>query len=119
MLCPHCGEESFAKKKKLTENWKVTGEIEVCALCGKEWKTASSGSSSCTDEKVKASRNRLAALLGGEEIREFRLSGSADRRFCRNCQYFMQHPFKTVCALSDRETDPMGECERFECRKDS
>jgi hypothetical protein len=109
--CPFCHEESFAKKKKIVEGWKVVGEIEVCALCGSELKTAPSAGSG--DEKSDRSKSRLAALLGGEVTEKVTLSGSAERNFCRNCRHFLIHPFKTVCALNDQEVDPMGCCDRF------
>ena len=115
MRCPECGEESFPKKKLITDGWKVTGEIEVCALCDAQWsKSVSPGKE--PESKADSSRNRLAALLGGDMPEKVKLSGSADKRFCRNCRYFIIHPFKTLCALSDEETDPMGECKKFSDR---
>ena len=115
MICPHCHEESFAKKKNLMDGWKITGTIEVCALCGAELKkSADSG-----DEKSSAesSRDRLAALLCGDFTEKKLLAGEADRCFCRNCRFFLVHPFKSICALTDQEADPMGECGRFEERR--
>ena len=114
MICPHCHEESFAKKKNLTEGWKIVGQIEVCALCGKELKAASGKSAAKPDN---SSRDRLAALLGGDFTEEVRLSGTAECNFCRNCRHFLIHPFKTVCALSDQEADPMGSCADFADRE--
>lgn len=111
MRCPHCGEESFAKKKTVTENWKVTGVIQVCALCGKEWKKSAASSNPGTE--CEAQKSRLAALLGGDLTEKVELAGTADRKFCRNCRNFLVHPFKSVCALTDREADPMGECDKF------
>lgn len=115
MRCPHCQEESFAKKKTLTENWKVVGEIEVCALCGREWKK--SAPDSAGNSKSNASKAKLAALLGGDLTEKVELAGSVDNKFCRNCRYFLVHPFKTICSLTDFEADPMGECPRFEKKK--
>ena len=115
MRCPKCGEESFPRKKVRTEGWKVVEETSVCALCGAPWerkgdKTSASGASA---DPGAASRDRLAALLGGETVAKVTLAGSGDCRFCRSCRHFMQHPFKCVCALSDREIDPMGSCGKF------
>lgn len=111
MICPHCGEESFAKKKNIVENWQITGEIQVCALCGKVWeKSSPAGNGKNSDAK----KSRLAALLGGDLTEKVTLSGSADRKFCRNCRYFLVHPFKTLCSRTDQEADPMGECSKFE-----
>ena len=109
MRCPVCGEESFAKKKSVIDGWKVVGVIEVCALCGAELQKSADHQAAASD-----SANRLAALLGGEAVEKVTLSGDGDMRFCRNCRYFLVHPFKTVCALSDTEVDPMGECGKFE-----
>lgn len=110
MRCPHCQEESFGKKKKLTRGWKIIGEITVCALCGTEWKSSASADDA---PEQGASTDKLKALLGGDFREKTELAGSADSRFCRNCKYFIVHPFKTVCALSDETADPMGECASF------
>ena len=110
MRCPHCGEESFAKKKVLRDGWNVTGEVMVCALCGREWPAAAPKPGAGADD---ARKRRLSALLGGEEPGEVRLAGAADRKFCRNCRHFIVHPFRSVCARTDREADPMGECGEF------
>lgn len=110
MICPFCNEETFIKKKNLTEGWKITGTVDVCALCGKELKKVES---KVNEDKTDQSRSRLAALLGGDFVEKVELSGSADRKFCRNCQHFLIHPFKSVCALTDKEADPMGECPHF------
>lgn len=112
MRCPVCKEDSFPKKKLKTEGWKVVGEIEYCALCGAEWKKESAVSSA--DSKASGSKSRLAALLGDDLPEKIELSGCADTCFCRNCRHFIIHPFKTVCALTDEETDPMSECSKFE-----
>lgn len=115
MRCPHCGEESFAKKKNLTDGWKITGVIEVCALCGSQWQK-DEPAAPVSAGKQAASRNRLAALLGGDLSEKVSLAGKADRRFCRNCRHFLVHPFKSVCGMTDLEADPMGECPEFEER---
>lgn len=115
MICPFCHEESFAKKKNLTDGWKITGTIEVCALCGAELKKSDPGAEKKDDSG--ASRNRLAALLGGDFSEKVELTGTFDRKFCRNCQHFLVHPFKSVCALTDKEADPMGECPQFAAKE--
>ena len=117
MRCPHCHEESFAKKKLLRDGWTITGEIEVCALCGRELNSKSTPETGVpAADKNLERRWKLADLLGGEEPTQVKLAGDADRRFCRNCRHFIIHPFRNYCALSDRDTDPMGECDRFSGR---
>ena len=114
MRCPECGEESFPKKKLKTDGWKVSGEVEVCVLCGARWINDISGEKEIPERS--ASRSRLAALLGEDLPEKVELSGSADKNFCRNCRYFIVHPVKTVCALNDEEIDPMGGCKKFSAR---
>lgn len=113
MRCPACKEESFPKRKVQTDGWKVVGEVEVCALCGAEWKKSAPAEKGKENRSASPSRSRLAALLGEDLPEKTVLAGVDDRKFCRNCRYFIVHPFKMVCALSDEETDPMGECEKF------
>ncbi len=115
MICPFCHEESFAKKKNLTDGWKITGTVEVCVLCGAELKKDAPDDPAVS--KTQASCDRLAALLGGNLTEKVELSGVADNRFCRNCQHFIVHPFKSVCALTDEEADPMGECTGFKLKE--
>ena len=36
MRCPHCGEETFPKKKNIMSGWTIAKVVEVCAFCNKE-----------------------------------------------------------------------------------
>lgn len=108
MRCPFCHEESFAKKKILRDGWNITGEVSVCALCGRELPQPAQEGAERPDP-----RQKLAALLGGAECEKVELAGSADMSFCRNCRHFVIHPFRSFCALTDQEADPMGECGSF------
>ena len=116
MRCPHCNEESFAKKKNLTDGWKISGQIQVCALCGKEWPADEKQTAAGNSSKKAAATDQLAALLGGDLREKVELAGEDDRKFCRNCRWFIVHPFKTLCSLTDKEADPMGECSRFQAK---
>ena len=114
MKCPHCKEESFAKKKTVMDGWKVVGSIEVCALCGAQLSNDSAGEKK-DDTPPKSAR--LSALLGGESVEKITLAGKADSDFCRNCRHFVVHPFKSICALTDADTDPNGSCAQFKAKK--
>ena len=111
MICPHCHEQSFAKKKNIMDGWTVKATVEVCALCGKEIKPAAADTKETS--KADARLAGLSALLGGESLQKVTLAGKADRDFCRNCQNFIAHPFKNICALTDTETDPQNSCASF------
>lgn len=115
MRCPFCSEETFAKKKILRDGWNITGEITVCALCGRE--LPAEKSPAAAENGADAKRQKLAALLGGDAgVEKVELAGSADVDFCRNCHHFVIHPFRSFCALTDKEADPMGGCGRFTLR---
>ena len=112
MRCPFCGEESFAKKKLIRSGWQITGEVAVCALCGRELPAVEKKSAENSDAAAERKR-KLSALLGGVDTETVQLAGEADRKFCRNCRHFVVHPFRSLCALTDAEADPMGECDLF------
>ena len=113
--CPKCGEKTVVKVEKIMSGWKVTGERFVCALCsaelGKPGEEKNAGNAS-------GARARLAALLGGDDVEKVSISPDEGfRRGCRNCGHLLEHPFKLLCALTQREVDPMFECQDFVDKK--
>ncbi len=109
--CPHCGETSVLKSRKVMEGWSAIGSELVCALCGK--KIADELPDAATSSTKKKSA-KLAALLGEEPVAAPRLDGGKEAgRFCRNCVDFVDHPFKTVCGRTLKQVDPMGDCPDF------
>ena len=110
MKCPHCKEDSFAKKKNIMDGWKVAKVVQICALCGRELPEEKGDAPAPETAKSSA----LSALLGGETLEKVTLTGTADRDFCRNCVNFIEHPFRTLCALDGSEADPMGSCKSFQ-----
>lgn len=115
MICPNCNEKTFPKKKNIMDGWSVAKSVWVCPMCGAELPETGDGdnNTSPAPDKKSERRNALSALLGGETLESVKLSGTADRDFCRNCKHFVVHPFKNICALTDKEADPMGSCPEF------
>lgn len=112
MKCPFCHEDTFAKKKNIMDGWKVAKVVQICALCGKELPEEKSVENGQSGAKSAA----FAALLGGETVEKVTLQGSAARDFCRNCVNFIEHPFRTLCAIDGSAADPMGSCPKFKER---
>lgn len=109
--CPHCGERTVAKKRKIMEGWKVSGEIEVCALCGRS--LMSDLTSNNSDRKI----SQLSTMLGEPVLEKITIAPSDEHgKFCRNCQHLIAHPFRAVCACSGEEVTPEGDCEYFKKR---
>jgi len=95
------------------DGWKVAGCIEVCALCGAQLSNEKSGEK---EDDMPPKSARLSALLGGVIVEKITLSGKADSDFCRNCCNFIVHPFKSICVLTDTDTDPNGSCAQFKAK---
>ena len=93
IVCPRCGERSIVKSKNKMDGFSLVGKVLVCALCGAELgKPVEDGS-----EKKNSTADRLAALLGESAPPEAKADltpGDGYGRFCRNCVYFIEHPFK-------------------------
>ncbi len=111
--CPACGEKTLVKLKTVHTDWNRAEKIFICALCGAE--LGKPGKTDSADSANDHQRlDRLASLLGGGEIERPTLApGDEHGHFCRNCVHFIAHPFKAMCSLHRRETDPGAECDRF------
>ena len=111
-ICPACKEKSIAKEKKIMDGWSVKEIRLICSFCGADWGVPDKPEAVRADN---AAADRFAALLGEvEKSEKADLSPTEDYgKFCRNCKFFITHPFKSICAKTDNEADPMGECQFF------
>ncbi|WP_294506796.1 hypothetical protein [uncultured Victivallis sp.] len=118
IVCPRCGERSIVKSKNKMDGFSLVGKVLVCALCGAELGKPVEGGA----EKKNSTADRLAALLGESAPPEAKADltpGDGYGRFCRNCVYFIEHPFKTLCGVDGHAADPMGECPRFKKKEEA
>ena len=114
--CPFCGENTVVKEKRSFSDWQLSAPELVCALCGKKLADVSADS----ETPASAAKNRLAELLGGGEDQAVSLAPASEHRvWCRNCVHFIAHPFKSLCARTQQEADPMGECGSFQDREEN
>ncbi len=112
--CPHCGGLSVVKSVPEMEGWRVTGGKLVCALCGAKLGEPEPEA----PDPESGARQRLSALLGGEEKTEAAvLDDGSGRDFCCNCRHLIASPFRLVCGRSGGDTDPMASCRNFEAKK--
>ena len=112
ITCPHCGEKTVVKLKKDISGWQVTAEILICAMC-----SAKLGVPQKSAMPVSTAGDRLAALLGEAVPEKLSIDpGENFRMGCRNCAHLLEHPFKLMCALKQREVDPMDSCFDFQDR---
>jgi len=114
ITCPVCGETSVAKLKLRLDGFTPAGEELVCMLCGAglgapEMETAAGPGA----EKL----HDLGVLLGAAPAAPARLAAAtAEQRFCKDCVYFIEHPFVTRCALDQHAADAMADCPRYVAR---
>ena len=115
VLCPHCGEKTIAKEKKLLdENFSPVGVKFVCAFCGGELEMPSAAPASAPSKEQEAAE-RLSRFLGGEKVTKAAFAPEADDgHFCLHCQNFVKHPFMNRCALTMKEIQAIDSCEKFE-----
>ena len=114
VLCPHCGEKTLAKEKKLLdENFSPAGVKFVCAFCGGELEMPSAAAPAPSKEEEAA--ERLSRLLGGERVAKAAFAPEADDgHFCLHCKNFVKHPFMNRCGLTMKEVQAIDSCEKFE-----
>lgn len=96
--CPSCKETSFIRVKKEFTGFKISSEKKTCALCGYEF----------TD-------NEEIEYI--EEKPLFKDEGS-EKKFCRDCQYYVVHPWTQKCTLSNKEVTALDTCNEFSPRQD-
>ncbi|MDD3153896.1 MAG: hypothetical protein PHS41_03440 [Victivallaceae bacterium] len=113
--CPGCGNEVFVQKqRKVFEDFSF-GEFHLgCPVCKHDFGAETAEED---DSAAKSARMRLGALLGGETIAPPVSLGDNEKRFCRDCASFIEHPFGARCDRHRREADPMDDCPSFEPRR--
>ena len=115
VLCPHCGERTLVKEKKiLDENFSPVGVKFDCAFCGGELENPAAASVPAPSKQEEAAE-RLSRLLGGERVAKVGFAPEADDgHFCLHCRNFVKHPFMNRCGLTMKEVQAIDSCEKFE-----
>lgn len=111
--CPHCCEETFVKEEVIMDGWTVKGKILKCTMCGKKLADAAATAPAAVSSADPAKLSALASLLDEKPEAKSTLMSDAVRHFCKDCVYFIVHPFMTRCSKFDRKVDPIGDCPEF------
>lgn len=117
VICPSCGEETVPQRRVITPldgNFSVKREEFHCLFCG----GLLPGKVENTTARVDNSPNKssLKELLGisGDEPRKTVISvQDCEKRFCRDCKFYVAHPFLSRCDRHKCAADPMGDCPDF------
>ena len=69
---------------------------------------------------TKDSHNPLASLFGesssdsvDSSLKALFTEPTSDVHFCKDCRYFISHPFECRCALTERVVNPTDDCSRY------
>ena len=115
VVCPVCDAESFVKLKPVLDGWTKTGDILVCGLCNHKFDDYVPPAKAEATLEPNAKTLAFSELLGGVEVERPVIEATdAERIFCRDCRYFIIHPFMSHCTLHDKQVNPMGDCQDFQ-----
>ncbi|HOG50702.1 MAG TPA: hypothetical protein PKY10_08935 [Lentisphaeria bacterium] len=142
--CTHCGMTTILQTKRRYDGFTLLEEYLACGFCGAriEVVEGSTPQQSAVPTNSASKQSAVSAYLfgtgsnsssGSDKGGDSTLSTSSRRdarlddgalgealggRFCRDCRYYVKHPFLSRCARHDREVEPMQDCPDF-CRPDN
>ena len=109
IICEFCGKDSFLVKKAIMDGWKKEGDFLACSACGEKIARLDAGTSASESKK-----SALLSLLNAEDEKKLEFSATDDeKRFCRDCENFISHPFLNRCAILKKNVEPMDDCVQF------
>ena len=111
--CPSCGKDAFAVKETLMDGWTKKGEILKCSACGVKLADIQK-QDALTNQKISTEKlDRFASFLGTEKVVNKKLESDGEKAFCKDCKYYIKHPFMNRCSLYTKEVGPMDDCPDF------
>ena len=111
IVCEYCGKESFLVKKAIMDGWKKEGDFLACSTCGEKIAHLNLDAEESASESKKSA---LLSLLNADDEKKIVFSASDDeKKFCRDCENFISHPFLNRCALHKKNVEPMDDCVQF------
>ena len=132
-FCKTCGCYRTAVSKKKIVDLRVMGETLSCPFCGSDLKEAPLESSrSALDGLFKGSsipsKKSIPSIFGGSDGEKpcsssskvsIFLDSGKEAHFCKDCEFFMFHPYKSYCCKHEKDVSPTDDCMDFSARKQS
>ncbi len=141
-FCKVCGCYRSAVSKKKLESFRVVGETLSCPFCGsnlddapvEKSKSALDGLFKDSSKPPKASNNSILGNLIRQSEPSSKdsisvansvpnaktivfLDSDKEAHFCRDCEFFMYHPYKSYCCKHEKDISPSDDCKDFTKRK--
>lgn len=135
--CQHCKSDSVVQVVHDIQGFRIISEKAICAFCkaeivGAVLKPSEPRGDAADDTPPAAvpdSTSALSSLLqlnSDDGIEKASLSGmladtsssaaDAAKPFCRDCYYYIHHPFLSRCSLHNRTVEPMDDCPSFRAK---
>jgi len=120
-FCNHCNSDSVVTIKDEMDGWRCTGKYFSCALCGAKLANVPNEKINKSKNKIiKSTTNKIDTLFSGIEDNSSKkpkptfFTNDTSGHFCRDCKYYIWHPFLSRCELHNQDADPMEDCPDFE-----
>ena len=135
--CQHCKRDSVVQVVHDIQGFRIVSEKAICAFCKAEIVGAILNPSEPTSASADAtslvavpdSTSALSSLLqldSDDGIEKASLSGlladsagaasDTTKPFCRDCYYYIHHPFLSRCSFHNRTVEPMDDCPSFRAK---
>lgn len=119
VICPHCGEATAPQRRTVEDpsgGFALKEEFH-CLFCG----GLLPGKADAKPQKIDNAKNTsglkdLLGIGGDEPVKPVIKAEENERKFCRDCQFYVAHPFLSRCDKHKRTADPMGDCPDFSRR---
>ena len=141
-FCKTCGCYRLAVSKKKIVDFRVVGETLSCPFCGSNLDEAplekpKSALDGLFCDSSKPSHKQISSIFDASkdqssplkpEISQnsqkatspqgiLFLDSDKEAHFCRDCEFFMYHPYKSYCCKHDKDVSPSDDCSGFSRRK--
>ena len=111
--CTVCGTVALARKEPVYEGFKKTGEAFICTACGARFASA---------EETPFAKKDARPNVFSDADKPSPLSIFSDderQRTCGWCRHFVVNPFSQRCGLTNKETQAIDLCVRFEKKEET
>ncbi len=121
--CPVCRRHCKPIVCNKIVDFQVVDSYQGCPFCKSPVETPKQDSKPLSStETNNKSPSALDSLLGVKQPKKSSHSSILEKTednvpFCKNCEFYLIHPYKTHCCKFDRPTDPNGDCQSFQKRQ--
>ena len=116
VFCTHCGRAFVPICCKKIEDFRVVGEYWGCPVCHHPLDMPKPSSK---DNSAFPKTNGFGQLFGDTSSQMRKPSKSifstdvSDVHLCKDCRYYLVHPFDSRCTRFDRPVEPTDDCPDF------